>query len=66
MTGTAPCGERELERRWLERECQRRDEPEYVERQESGLLPKLSYDLPLSRGRFAFHAIDPAAELWLC
>ena len=59
----SPDGERELERRRLERECQCRDEPERVERREPGLLPKLSYGLPLSRGRLAFYAVDPAAEL---
>ena len=35
-----------------------------MERWQSGLLPKLSYErLPLSRGRFAFKAFDPATKL---
>ncbi len=57
-----PDGERELERRRLERVCEPGDELESVERREPVLLPKLSYGLPLTRGRFALYALDPAAE----
>ncbi len=57
-------GERELERlqRRLERVCQRDVESESVERWQPDLLSKLSYVLPLSRGRFAFDTPYPAAE----
>ena len=56
------CGERELERRRLERERQLGRESEQVERWQPSVLPQMLFFSRLFGGSFALEAFFPSAQ----